>query len=135
MDNNNQTPEGQKPLSPQTAKRNQMYRVAYIGIGVLALIIYYGLPAIFPITKDAADRIILLIAVPWCFYNAYVSFRWRDTLSETVTYIKNKRPWLYKLWRFESLGILSAEKPMMPYTTLMWIVLGISGLIWFFVTL
>ena len=134
MGNNNQKQVEQRPLSPQTAKRNQMYRLAYLTIGVFALVIYYGLPALFQITKHAAERTLLFIAIPYFFFNAYVSFRWSDTVSESVINLKNQRPGLYKFWRISSFGALSAEKPMMPFTTLIWIVLGISTIILLFVS-
>lgn len=134
MDNNNQKPLDQRPLSPQAVKRNQMYRVAYLATGVIALIIYYGLPAMFQLSKHAAERVILFIAIPYFFFNAYVSSRWSDTISESLINMKNQRPGWYKFWRISSFGLLSAEKPMMPFTSLMWVVLGLSTIIWLFVS-
>src|SRR5258706_14722232 len=80
-------------------RRMQIYRIMYLSTGIVAVLVLYGLPAISVISKNVAERLVMLVALPYFFFNAYIAFRWTDDIAQSVVYLQTEHRGYYNLLR------------------------------------
>ena len=112
-------------------QRVQMYRMVYLFTGVVAVLVYYGLPALSLISHQTAERWVMLVAVPYFFFNAFVALRWLDVIVQSLAYMQAEHKGYYNFFRVSTFGLPVYKKPWIQLGGILWIVIGISAILMF----
>lgn len=113
-------------------RRTQVYRIAYLTTGVLAVFVYYFLPKLFEISQATTGHWLMAIAIPWFCFNVFVCFRWTDTPTQALEIVKASYPQYYGLIQFSMLG-MPLQKPFwVRLAGIFWIVIAIIAVLYAF---